>query len=34
MTKIETKKLEEEYLTKFLNSNLGKKWYRLRDSNF
>ena len=26
MTKIETKKLEEEYLTKFLNSNLGKKW--------
>ena len=27
MTKIETKKLEEEYLTKFLNSNLGKKWY-------
>ena len=27
MTKIETKKLEKEYLTKFLNSNLGKKWY-------
>ena len=27
MTKIKTKKLEEEYLTKFLNSNLGRKWY-------
>ena len=26
MTKIKTKKLEEEYLTKFLNSNIGRKW--------
>ena len=31
MTKTETKKLEKETLTKFINSKLGEKWYSEND---